>query len=436
MKQPCLLLVLLAAFLMNNFAQSPADLSEIWDKEHVTNKLPSNVRHADLKLYLEKLKSIGLKVDEVGRSFANREIYQVEWGKGPKRVFLWSQMHGDEPTATSALIDMFTVLQKNRHKEWVKRIEKELTIRAVPMLNPDGAELYIRRNLQGIDINRDALNLVTPEARLLKQLREAWLPEIGFNLHNQNELTTAGNTNQQASISFLVVYGDEAKTESEAMLRNKRIVVLMTEAIRQFIPGHISRYGDEYTATAFGDSFSAWGTPVILIETGALHGKDEMYLVKINFIAFLTAMRALADGSEKAADPVRYFDLPNNSSGNLLHIIFRNANVIDRQSGEASPNDIGLNFERRRAQFSAPATIRRIGALTSNVGLVEYDASGFFVVGRMLPIKPGNPGELLFYKKDRKIDWTATDVEMQFAPDAILSFGKWLKGEGVVPTKK
>ena len=38
----------------------------------------------------------------------------------------------------------------------------------VPMLNPDGAERYARRNAQAIDINRDALQLATPEGRLLK----------------------------------------------------------------------------------------------------------------------------------------------------------------------------------------------------------------------------------------------------------------------------
>lgn len=87
MKRTCFPLLLLAAFLMNNFAQPPAQLAEIWDKEHVTNKFPSNVRHSDLKAYLDGLKKLGIKVDEVGRSNANREIYQVEWGKGPKRVF-------------------------------------------------------------------------------------------------------------------------------------------------------------------------------------------------------------------------------------------------------------------------------------------------------------------------------------------------------------
>ena len=429
-------LLLIAAFLMNNFAQSPTELAEIWDKEHVTNKFPSNVRHSDLKTYLEGLKKLGIKVDETGRSNANREIYQIEWGKGPRRVFLWSQMHGDEPTATSALIDIFTVLQKNRAKNWVKKLESELTIRAVPMLNPDGAELYIRRNLQGIDINRDAVDLKTPEARLLKSLRDTWQPELGFNLHNQNELTTVGGTAQQAAISLLVVHGDEAKTDSDGHVRNKRIVTLMAEALRQFMAGHLGRYDDGWSPTAFGDNFSAWGTPTILIETGALHAKDEMFLVKMNFIAILTALRSFADGSEKTVDPARYFDIPNNSSGRLVDIIFRNANVVEKETGISTPADLGLVYDRRREQFISPTTIRRMGALSSVVGLTEYDASDFSVIGRMLPVKQGNPGELLFFKKDRKIDWIAADLEKSAIPDAVFSFGKWLKGEGVVPLRK
>jgi len=435
MKRAGLLILLTAGSLMNVYTQTAVELAELWDKEHVSNKFPSNVRHRDLQIYLEGLKKLGIKVDEVGRSFANREIYQIEWGKGAKRVFLWSQMHGDEPTATSALIDMFTVLHKNRDKEWVKKIESEMTIRAVPMLNPDGAELYVRRNLQGIDINRDALDLATPEARLLKKLRDDWNPELGFNLHNQNELTTAGRTNKQASISFLVVYGDAAKTESDGHLRNKRITTLMSDALRQFIPGHLSRYPDAYTSTAFGDNFSAWGTPVILIETGALYGKDEMFLVRMNFVAFLTALRSYADGSNSTADPARYFELPNNSSGLLFNMIFRGANVVNKQTAEVTVNDLALNLERRRASFPSPATVRLIGDLGAFFGLEEYDASGFFVLGRAEPIKLGSMGELLFYKKDRKIDWLAPDLEKQFEPDAILSFGKWIKGANMVPKK-
>jgi hypothetical protein len=415
---------------MNTIAQTPAELVEIWEKEHVTTILPSNVRHKDLQKYLEGLKKIGLKVDEVGRSYANREIYQIEFGSGPLKVFLWSQMHGDEPTATSALIDMFTVLQTNRDKDWVKKIESALTIRAVPMLNPDGAEFYQRRNLQGIDINRDAQNLQTPEAILLKKLRDDWSPNIGFNLHNQNSLTTAGRSSKQAAISFLVVYGDAAKTTNEGHERNKRLVSAMIAAIQTYMPGHIGRYGDEWTPTAFGDNFSAWGTPVILIETGALYGKDEMFLVKMNFTAILTALRSVADGSEKTVSPVAYETLPENSSGSLYYFIFRNATIIDRTKPDAFVGgDIAVNIDRRRAQFVAPAYVRQIGNLAAYTGLTEFNAADYFVVPRTGSVlRPGDLAELMFYKKSRILDWKSKDLEKQFPPDAIFSLGKWIKG--------
>ena len=430
MKPALTLAFLLITFFMDTQAQTPAELAEMWDREHVSRILPSNVRHKDLQKYLDDLKKLGVKVDEVGRSHANREIYQIEFGSGPLKVFLWSQMHGDEPTATSALIDMFTVLQKNREKEWVKNIAKTVTIRAVPMLNPDGAEFYQRRSLQGIDINRDARNLQTPEAQLLKKLRDEWSPQIGFNLHNQNALTAAGPTNKQAAISFLVVYGDEAKTTSEGHERNKRLTSAMVAAIQPYIPGHIGRYGDEWTPSAFGDNFSAWGTPVILIETGGLHGKDEMYLVKMNFIAILAALRSLGDGSEKTYSRVLYESLPANSSGLLYHFVFRNGTLIEKTKPEgAVQGDIGINIDRRRAEFVAPAYIRRVGDLSGNFGLSEFDAKDFYIVPRnSSAVRAGDFAELLFYKKSKTVDWKAADLEKQFPPDAIFSHGRWIKG--------
>ena len=430
MNRALTLALLSITFLMNTIAQTPSELVETWEREHVTTILPSNVRHKDLQKYLDGLKKLGVKVEQVGRSYSNREIYQAEFGKGPLRVFLWSQMHGDEPTATLALIDMFTVLQKNRDKDWVKSIENALTIRAVPMLNPDGAEFYQRRNLQGIDINRDAQNLQTPEAVLLKKLRDEWSPNIGFNLHNQNSLTTAGLTNKQAAISFLVVYGDAAKTTNDGHERNKRLVSAMIAAIQPYMTGHIGRYSDAWTPSAFGDSFSAWGTPVILIETGALHGKDEMFLVKMNFTAMMTALRSAADGSEKNFSPANYETLPENSSGSLYNVIFRNATIIDRAKPETPiTGDIAINVDRRRAEFVAPAYVRQIGNLTAYSGLTEFNAADYVIVSRNgSSIKTGDFAELMLYKKSRIVDWKSPDLEKQFPPDAIFSLGKWVKG--------
>src|SRR3982751_6739522 len=63
-----LLSLFFTASLMDTKAQTAAQFAEIWDKEHVTNILPSNVRHKDLQNYLDGLKKRGVKMDEVGRS--------------------------------------------------------------------------------------------------------------------------------------------------------------------------------------------------------------------------------------------------------------------------------------------------------------------------------------------------------------------------------
>lgn len=61
------------------------------------------------------------------------------------------------------------------------------------MLNPDGAELFVRRNAQQIDINRDAIYLQSPEARILKSVRDSLQPDFGFNLHDQHKYHAAGD---------------------------------------------------------------------------------------------------------------------------------------------------------------------------------------------------------------------------------------------------
>ena len=430
--QKVLLIVAIISIVLLNVetrAQTPKDLSVAWDTNHISNILPSNTRHKDLKFYLEQLKKLEIKVAEVGKSYGKREIYQIEWGKGATRVFLWSQMHGDEPTATPALIDMFVFLQKNRNLAWVKKLEETLTIRAVPMLNPDGSELFQRRNLQNIDINRDAQDLKTPEAQLLKKLRDEFMPQIGFNLHNQQSLTTISGTTNQAAISFLVVEGSPALSNKDGNERNKRLTAAMIIALQNFIRGNIGRYVDSYNPTAFGDKFSDWGTNTILIETGALFGKDEMFLVRMNFIAFLTALNVLTDGSEKLLSPINYDLLPNNGSGNLYNFIFRRANIINRTDEIVAPTvaDIAVNTTRRRESEFALSFVQTIGNFSISRGLEEYDVSNFYLVSRFPPLRAGTLGEFIFYRKDRQIDWKAENIELQFPPDAIFSQGKWRK---------
>jgi hypothetical protein len=63
--------------------------------------------HAELWKSLEDdLQSDALTVATVGRSMLGRPIRAVSFGRGPTTVLLWSQMHGNESTATMALADL------------------------------------------------------------------------------------------------------------------------------------------------------------------------------------------------------------------------------------------------------------------------------------------------------------------------------------------
>lgn len=415
---PILLFVFIIQSTMN--AQTPKEFAEVWTKSHISDILPSNARHKDLLVYLEKLKKLGVKVSEAGKSYGGREIYQAEWGKGKFKIFMWSQMHGDEPTATSAVIDLLAFLQTSK-LAWVKKLSENVTIHAVPMLNPDGAELFQRRNLQFIDINRDARRLETPEGQLLKKLRDEWKPDLGFNLHNQNSLTTVGNTKKQATISLLAVSGDKEGKSNEGHLMTRRLCSVMIKSLETFIKGNIGRYDDEFNERAFGDNIAAWGTPVILVETGALHEKSEMFLVKLNFVAYLSALQSIVDGSEKQTPMSIYDNTLFNSSGDIYNYIFRKATVIS-EKGEPYIADVGVNAERRRANEESPTFVQEIGDLSVYAGLEEYMVKDYYLVPKADFLHIGSAAEFSFYKKSR-----VKDLKKLPEPDAVFSNGKWKK---------
>ncbi len=409
---------------------SPEDYYKAWTEGHVTSIDPSKVRHRDLRGYLDRLQAAGLRINEVGRSGAGREIRAMEFGRGPLKVFLWSQMHGDEPTATSALIDLFHYWQSNRHLPAVAAIEQSLTVRAVPMLNPDGAELFQRRNLQSIDINRDARSLVTPEGQLLKRLRDEWQPAIGFNLHNQNTRTAVGETGRQATISLLAVAHDPSRSDNPGRVRSKKICSTIIHALSPYIDGQIGRYDDTFNPRAFGDLISQWGTPVVLIETGGWQGHSEMDLVRLNFVALAYTLQELAAGAVDKANPAAYDALPYNETGALFSLIIRHATIINRYREGAFTvppftADLAINLDATRA------TIADLGDLGGFTGLDEIDATGWIIAPVRGNLRTGSEAALLFYKKDRAaaIDWAVDDLESRYPPEAVFNNGKWTGGK-------
>jgi hypothetical protein len=366
-------------------APSPRALAELWDAEHVSPPLSPLVDHAEVVRRLGVLEQEApdlFAVEEIGQSIGGRSINHVTFGHGPFVVLLWSQMHGDEPSATSALFDLFEYVRRHRDDPMARRILDALTIHVVPMLNPDGADAFTRRNAQSIDINRDARRLQTPEGRMLKALRDRVNPRIGFNLHNQSWRTSVGRPPQPASISLLSVAFDEARTMSEGRLLTKQTCAIIRDALEPLAPGRIGRYDDEFEVRAFGDNVTKWGTPVVLIETGPWSAENpDPALVRLNFVAILTALDALATGRVHDADPQRYETLPMNQSA-LFYLLVTNATIVNGAGVPPFTGDLGIVATRQVAGPGAvelSLKIDDLGDLGPAGALETIDATGLVV---------------------------------------------------------
>jgi hypothetical protein len=368
---------------------APQELARIWDSEHVSAPLPPLVDHAEVVRRLNELASSSpdmFQVEKIGESIEGRSINAVRVGTGSFQVLLWSQMHGDEPTATSALFDLFEYFRSRREEPAVRRILSQLALHAVPMLNPDGAERFQRRNAQSIDINRDALRLQTPEGRALKTLRDRLNPSVGFNLHNQSWRTSVGDPPKPASISLLSVAYDEARSENAGRRLTKKICAVIRDALEPFASGQIGRYDDEFEVRAFGDNITLWGTPVVLIETGAWPSEvPDPALVRLNFVALMSALDALATGQVERADAKRYETLPVNQS-RMFYVLVRNATVINGAGVPPFTADIGIGASRRvqtangRRELRLSMNIEELGDLRTLGGLRTIDATGMTAI--------------------------------------------------------
>ena len=218
-------------------------------------------------------------------------------------MLLWSQMHGDEPSATPALLDVADYLLADARG--AARVLDELTLLMVPMLNPDGTERGVRRNAQGIDVNRDALNLATPEGRILKAVRDRYQPILGFNLHDQDRRTTVGDTGRLATIALLAVAGDPAGHGHRGpAARQARLRRPSWPRSSRSIGASIARYDEDWSPRAFGDNITAWGTPVVLIESGGLPpGQPLSDLTRLNFVALVSVLVGAGRGRPRRPRP-------------------------------------------------------------------------------------------------------------------------------------
>lgn len=275
-------------------------------------------KHPTILNLLEKLPST-FEVILLGNSVQHNSINLVKWGKGKTKIMLWSQMHGDEATGTMALFDLFNFLQGDN--EHVKLLDENCELFFIPMVNPDGAAVFTRRNAQQIDINRDFLMESSPEAQILKQCRAEIKPDFGFNLHDQLTLWSVSKSLKPATLSFLAPALDEELSINETRKNAMLVIAEMFKQIDPLLPKQIGLFDDEFEPRAFGDNFQKAGTATILIEAGGFAADFEKQEIRrYYFGAILAGLVAIATKSYAQQDLKNYLSIPKNNK-QIFHVL-------------------------------------------------------------------------------------------------------------------
>lgn len=345
-------------------------------------------KHHDIVPLIRKLGGHpGITLVQEGYSTEGREIFRLTMGTGDIQVLLWSQMHGNEPTATMALFDMFHFLTADDTFNDVRaEILEKITIHAVPMLNPDGSERYQRRTAFGIDMNRDARQLQAPESQILKRLRDETDADFGFNLHDQSIRYSAGSTPKSTVIAFLAPAFDEERSINPVRERSMRLIAQLDHMLQEFIPGHVATYSDAFEPRAFGDNIQKWGTSTILVESGGLKGDPEkQYIRKMNYLLLLESFRSIARGEYQGYAVEQYEAIPPNRL-RLHSIIFRNLTVPFREYAfqlDLAVNRVEVNINGATDYYKR-GTVSELGDLSTFNGFEEVDATGMRVDSGMV----------------------------------------------------
>lgn len=347
------------------------------------------IKHHQLRPLLQKYyANPKFNVQVVGKSIEGRTLNLVSLGTGDIDVFLWSQMHGNEPTATQAIFDIFNFFDSDDFAEEKSEILGKLKLHFLPMLNPDGAERFQRRNVLGIDINRDALRLQSPEGQTLKRIRDSLDADFGFNLHDQSTYYNAERTSKPATISYLAPAYNYEKDIDEKRGNAMKVIVFMNSIIQKYAPGQVGRYNDSFEPRAFGDNIQKWGTSTILIESGGYQNDIEKQEIrKLNYVSILAAIYSIAQRNFESIPLADYEKIPENDR-KLFDLKIKNANYELLEKKYLL--DIGMNrlevAIENSTEFWYSSRILDQGDLSTYYGYETFDATGYTIrPGKVYP---------------------------------------------------
>lgn len=204
--------------------------------------------------------SIGWSRELLGSSEEGRPLLAFTLGSGPITRLAWAQMHGNEPTATRALL---------RIMNETKSLPDGESWTFFPLVNPDGAHRFTRANALGVDINRDAKERSSREARILWDWIQRHQPKVAYNLHDQRSWFGIPNSNRPATFSVLAARANPEGSTTPAVRAAQGAAGDLAHIFQELSDLTTTTFDDSFYPGAFGENVQASEIPVVLVETGS-----------------------------------------------------------------------------------------------------------------------------------------------------------------------
>jgi hypothetical protein len=329
-------------------------------------------------LTLESIEPLLLKLNTdnqlkiIGKSVLEKPIYQYQIGRGETKIFLWSQMHGNESTTTKALFDFLNVI--NSDSEFANQLLNAFTFCCIPILNPDGAKLYTRENANNIDLNRDSQNLTQPESNVLRNAFEAFKPHYCYNLHDQRTIFGVGDSGKPATLSFLAPAYNEAREINDSRLKAINLIAGINEVLQYYIPGQIGRFDDSFNINCIGDTFQYLGVPTILFEAGHFQNDYQREETrKYVFMALISGFTLLCENDIVSNGINKYLNISQNKAI-FYDLMYKNVKI--NYDGIEIITNFASQYKEELVddQICFNAYIIQVGDLENHFGHFVYDA--------------------------------------------------------------
>lgn len=215
-------------------------------------------------------------VSRVGTSNQGRAIEMVSIGQGDTDVMLTGQQHGTESTGSTTLVALLRALASGTYDAYLD----EVTVHAIPRVNPDGAKAGIRGNVdpdapdpmhgegvftvtwqgRGWDVNRyhypdwtesrlynhrpeEFPENPVPASRAVTTAVERVDPELFVDVHGQGQKTIEDGEDVTHSVMWPVL-GNQS-IPSEGLALSKKMCVQVYDHLNRF-----DRVVSRYPATA------------------------------------------------------------------------------------------------------------------------------------------------------------------------------------------